>query len=92
MNIAEIVENGGSFSGEEFTICDPKRNKGVGRSTQGKKRGKTTGNGTTPATALRRLAYIRSHPTRRARPHYGYLFCAPDDDVENLSVLLILFC
>ncbi|WP_349814044.1 hypothetical protein, partial [Escherichia coli] len=27
VNIAEIVENRGSFSGEEFTICDPKRNK-----------------------------------------------------------------
>ncbi|WP_234012867.1 hypothetical protein [Cronobacter dublinensis] len=36
MNIAEIVENGGSFSGEEFTICDPKRNKGSGTARKAK--------------------------------------------------------
>ncbi|CCJ84668.1 hypothetical protein BN133_1045 [Cronobacter dublinensis 582] len=36
VNIAEIVENGGSFSGEEFTICDPKRNKGSGAARKAK--------------------------------------------------------
>jgi len=36
VNIAEIVENGGSFSGEEFTICDPKRNKGSGAAHKAK--------------------------------------------------------
>ncbi|WP_235509453.1 hypothetical protein [Cronobacter condimenti] len=44
MNIAEIVENGGSFSGEEFTICDPKRNnaRGAAQTAKSTTKQKTT--------------------------------------------------
>ncbi|CCJ88729.1 hypothetical protein BN132_657 [Cronobacter turicensis 564] len=43
MNIAEIVENRGTISGEEFTICDPKRNKPSGAARPAKRRAKQPG-------------------------------------------------
>ncbi|EGT5186793.1 hypothetical protein E7W39_14000 [Cronobacter sakazakii] len=91
MNIAEIVENRGSFSGEEFTICDPKRNKASAAARQAKRATKQTGTAvlTRPPCAV---WFTDSHMKilwRSAR--YGLRF-SPDDDVAYLSVLLILFC
>nr|WP_202631336.1 hypothetical protein [Cronobacter sakazakii] len=91
VNIAEIVENRGSFSGEEFTICDPKRNKACAVARQAKRATKQTGTAvlTRPPCAVWFTGRHMKILWRSAR--YGLRF-SPDDDVAYLSVLLILFC
>ncbi|AFJ99470.1 hypothetical protein SMC37_000336 [Cronobacter sakazakii] len=91
MNIAEIVENRGSFSGEEFTICDPKRNKTSGVAQKVKRAAKQTGTAglTRPPCAVWFTGRHTKILWRSARCGFRVSL---DDDVAYLSVLLILFC
>ncbi|EOI3470801.1 hypothetical protein ACMSWU_003964 [Cronobacter turicensis] len=86
MNIAEIVENRGTISGEEFTICDPKRNKLSGAARPAKRMANNRDRAFTLAPASR-LVYTLSQENRLADPHvkifavrrkmmlHIYLFC-----------------
>ncbi|EPW7974348.1 hypothetical protein ACWPSR_000339 [Cronobacter turicensis] len=87
MNIAEIVENRGTISGEEFTICDPKRNKPSGAARPAKRMAKQPGTARLLRPPASRLVYTLSYENRLADPHikifavrrrmmlHIYLFC-----------------